>query len=42
VLDYGKMIPLDAEALAEGGIKKRYDSLLGHLRQHAPEFAEIQ
>ena len=41
-LDYGKMIPLDAEALAEGGIKKAYDSLVRHLRQHAPEVAEIQ
>jgi hypothetical protein len=41
-LDYGKMICLDAEFLAEKGIKERYDSLAGELRQYVREPAEVQ
>ncbi len=33
ILNYDDAIPLDAEALAEGGIAERYESVLPNLRQ---------
>jgi hypothetical protein len=41
-LDYEKLIPLDAEALAEGGIREAYASILPHLIQYVAEPAEVQ
>jgi hypothetical protein len=40
-LNYGKLIHLDAEELAEGGIRKAYLSILPQLRQYVPEPAEV-
>jgi hypothetical protein len=40
-LDYDKAIPLDAEGLAEGGIKQAYYSLLSQLRGFVPQPADI-
>jgi hypothetical protein len=41
-LNYDDMIILDAEALAEGGIKSAYDELLPALRRHIPSAAPIE
>lgn len=41
-LDYGKMLLLDAEDLAEAGIKEAYHSMLGILRQYVSEPAEVE
>jgi hypothetical protein len=41
-LDYGKMLFLDAEELAEVGIKGAYDSMLDELRRYAFDPAEVQ
>jgi hypothetical protein len=41
-LDYDKMIFLDAEHLAEAGIKDAYDSLLDEFKRFVPEPAAIQ
>lgn len=41
-LDYDKMILLDAEELAEGGVKEAYDSLKDVLRQYAPSLYDVQ
>ena len=41
-LDYEKMLFLDAEELAEVGIKRAYDSMLDVFRRYAPDPAEVQ
>ena len=41
-LDYSKMIQLDAEDLAETGIKKAYDSIRSELIRFVPQPAEVQ
>jgi hypothetical protein len=41
-LDYDKMLVLDAEDLAEAGIKKAYESALPALRQYISEPAQVQ
>src|SRR5215470_11808424 len=40
-LDYSKMIILDAEDLAEGGIQAAYENLLPELLQYVQEADEI-
>ena len=40
-LDYDDAIPLDAEALAEGGIAEGYESLLPQLRRFVTDPATI-
>ena len=41
-LDYEKAIGLDAEALAELGIKERYEEIRMHLRNYIDKTADIQ
>jgi hypothetical protein len=41
-LDYDKMLVLDAETLAESGIKEAYQSILTVLRQYVSQPAEVQ
>jgi hypothetical protein len=41
-LDYDKMLYLDAEDLAEGGIKRAYESILPALSEHISEPAQVQ
>jgi hypothetical protein len=41
-LDYDKMLVLDAEALAEAGIKEAYDSMASDFDRYQPEPAELQ
>ena len=41
-LDYGKLLLLDAEDLAEAGIKEAYESVLPALRQYVSEPAQVQ
>jgi hypothetical protein len=41
-LDSDKLIPLDAEDLAESGIKKAYDSIRSELSRFVPRPAEVQ
>jgi hypothetical protein len=41
-LDYGKMVFLDAEDLAESGIKDAYQSISGVLGRYLPEPAPVQ
>lgn len=41
-MDYEKTINLDAEALAELGIKERYEELRMHLHQYIDTTADIQ
>ena len=41
-LDYDKLIFLDAEALAEGGIREAYTSILPHLKEYVAEPAEVR
>lgn len=41
-LDYDKMLYLDAEDLAEGGIKRAYESVHKALSQHLPEPAQVE
>lgn len=41
-LDYDKLILLDAEYLAEAGIREAYESLLPELRKYVPEPGEIK
>ena len=41
-LDYDQVIPLDAEALAEGGISQAYRSLLPKLGQYVSQPADIE
>jgi hypothetical protein len=41
-LDYEKLIFLDAEELAEGGIRAAYTSVLPHLKQYVAEPAEVR
>ncbi|MDB5552018.1 MAG: hypothetical protein JWL86_2002 [Rhizobium sp.] len=37
-----RFVPLDAEALAEGGIKERYEELLPELRKYVSDQVEIE
>jgi hypothetical protein len=41
-LDYDKLIFLDAEALAEGGIREAYTSILPNLKQYVAEPSEVR
>jgi hypothetical protein len=41
-LDYDKILLLDAEDLAEAGIKKAYESALPVLRQYISDPAQVQ
>lgn len=41
-LDYEQLIHLDAEDLAEGGIKDAYDALLPRLRNYVPQPASLE
>ena len=41
-LNYDEMIPLDAEALAETGVKAAYEELLPRLRQYVASPAELK
>jgi hypothetical protein len=41
-LDYDKLIFLDAEELAEGGIAEAYAAVLPHLKQYVAEPAEVR
>jgi hypothetical protein len=41
-LDYGKMLFLDAETLAEAGIKEAYQSLVRVLSQYVSEPAQVE
>lgn len=41
-LDYDQLVLLDAENLAEDGIKEAYDSLLAELTRFVPEPVQIQ
>lgn len=41
-LNYDEFIPLDAEALAEGGIAKAYEDLRPALRKYASSPAQVQ
>lgn len=41
-LDYGKMLMLDAETLAEAGIKRAYEDILPILSKHVSQPAEIR
>jgi hypothetical protein len=41
-LNYDEMIILDAEDLAETGIKKAYDSLLPKLREYVPQPQSVE
>ena len=41
-LDYDKMLFLDAEDLAEAGIKEAYQSMMRALGQYVSEPAEVQ
>jgi len=41
-LDYGNMLPLDAEDLAELGIKRKYESILDQLKRYLPDPSEVQ
>jgi hypothetical protein len=41
-LDYDKLLFLDAETLAEGGIKMSYESILKDLSHYVPAPAQIQ
>jgi hypothetical protein len=41
-LDYAKLIFLDAEALAEGGIGEAYAVMIPHLKQHVAAPAEVR
>lgn len=41
-LDYDQMILLDAEDLAEAGIREAYESLLPELRKYVPQPAEVE
>ena len=40
-LDYEKLIHLDAEELAERGLRRAYVSILPQLRHHVPEPADV-
>jgi hypothetical protein len=40
-LDYDKMLLLDAETLAEAGIKNAYQSIVKVLGQYVPEPADV-
>ena len=42
MLDYNKLLFLDAEYLAEGGIGRRYNSLLAELRRYIAEPAAVE
>src|SRR5689334_5664851 len=42
VLDYSKLIALDAEELAEGGIKAAYDSLAAYLSRYVSSIADVR
>jgi hypothetical protein len=42
VLDYDKMILLDAEDLAEAGIKRAYDALVPEIKRYNPSCRELQ
>jgi len=41
-LDYDQLILLDAENLAEAGIREAYESLLPELRKYVPRPAEVE
>ena len=41
-LDYDQWLHLDAENLAEAGIREAYESLLPELRKYVPQPAEIE
>jgi hypothetical protein len=41
-LDYDKMVILDAENLAEAGIREAYESLLPELQKYVPQPAQIE
>jgi hypothetical protein len=40
-LNYNKMLLVDAEDLAEGGIKEAYDRLVSDLKSHVSEILEV-
>src|SRR5262245_3589275 len=40
-LNYDELIPLDAEALAEGGVKAAYEELLPHLKKYVAAPAAV-
>jgi hypothetical protein len=41
ILDYEQLILLDAENLAEAGIREAYESLLPELRKYVPQPAQV-
>jgi hypothetical protein len=41
-LDYDQLILLDAEDLAEAGIREAYESVLPELRKHVPQPAQVE
>lgn len=41
-LDYDRWIHLDAEDLAETGIREAYEALLPELRKYAPQPAHVE
>jgi hypothetical protein len=41
-LNYETMLALDAEELAETGIKRAYDSMMDEFRHYVPDPAEVQ
>ena len=41
-LDYDRLLFLDAETLAEAGIKRTYESIVKDLGHYVPEPAQIQ
>ena len=42
ILDYDQLILLDAEDLAEAGIREAYESLLPQLRKYVPQPAHVE
>jgi hypothetical protein len=42
ILDYDQLIFLDAENLAEAGIREAYESLLPELRKYVPQPAQLE
>lgn len=41
-IDYDKLVLLDAEALAEAGIKEAYEALLPELKRYVPNPAKVE
>lgn len=42
IIDYNQLIHLDAENLAEAGIREAYESLLPSLQEYAPQPARVE